>query len=306
MEERKNMDDDRLVQMMDGMPDAFKSEEFTLETEKGIAANFQSCAGLQVIDKWSELARSGRDGLGAIYQLQYEVQRDVYKIDFDSLQADENKLMEFVNWNWNAQQDEIRELYTALGGMSKWGMAFWKTWKSDHKKAQADGFSHLTDTDRLEAWFELIDLLHFHFNVGHAFGIEGRDIWMAYGSTVKGAPRFGGTGMPAWSLSMYAHIGKGAPWESYRSNNAMLLTYIDNRQKEWQQQYLILFDFINGSPMGERTFVEEQEIHSVWCEALVALLKMAKVMGMGMQDIVNMYFSKNAHNIERQNRPGGY
>lgn len=77
--------------------------------------------------------------------------------------------------------DEIREHYTALGGMSNpKPNAIWKPWRAEHEEYRNRLFSELSMEDQLEAKFELIDQLHFVLNKFIAMGMDGSDIFKMY------------------------------------------------------------------------------------------------------------------------------
>lgn len=80
-------------------------------------------------------------------------------------------------------QDETRELYTSLGGMSngeKDASAVWKPWKARHEEMRDLPFAELSDEDKLEVYFELIDQFHFFMNKFLALGLDAEAIFKLY------------------------------------------------------------------------------------------------------------------------------
>lgn len=77
--------------------------------------------------------------------------------------------------------DEIREHYTALGGMSNpKPNAVWKPWRAEYGEYQDRLFMDLSVEDQLEAKFELIDQMHFVLNKFIAMGMDGDEIFKLY------------------------------------------------------------------------------------------------------------------------------
>lgn len=83
-----------------------------------------------------------------------ELQRDVYKIDYDKMTGDSpekiNNLVEYMRWNMLAIDDELAEMRQAIS---------WKPWQHDEPYA-----------DREEVIKEAVDVLHFVANIIVACG----------------------------------------------------------------------------------------------------------------------------------------
>ena len=144
-----------------------------------MSEGFQECAHLEVEDVYSESANTLRD----LYELQKDIQENVYKYDFEELQRGPlNQMREFFDWNYHAIQDELREVYAALGGIKDGvGNAVWKPWKKDfHQKVPNMTFNDLSDNDKKELRMELIDIQHFLFNMMLATGITAKDLMNLY------------------------------------------------------------------------------------------------------------------------------
>lgn len=79
--------------------------------------------------------------------------------------------------------DEFRELLTSLGEMSKGekdASAVWKKWKARYTEAQAKPISEMSPEDQLEIKFELIDIMHFVFNMAIGLNMSAEEIFKLY------------------------------------------------------------------------------------------------------------------------------
>src|SRR5699024_2310390 len=79
--------------------------------------------------------------------------------------------------------DEFRELLTSLGEMSKGekdASAVWKKWKARYQEAQAKPISEMSPEDQLEIKFELIDIMHFVFNMAIGLNMSAEEIFKLY------------------------------------------------------------------------------------------------------------------------------
>lgn len=119
------------------------------------------------------------DTLGELLKLQKTIQTAVYGVDFAEVQQTLGSLKSFINDQDEAIRDEFRELASAVGGEA-FGSAVWKKWKKDHKRAQATPFSSMSESDLLELQYELIDILHFVFNIAIAIKLDSRKIYAMY------------------------------------------------------------------------------------------------------------------------------
>jgi hypothetical protein len=136
-------------------------------------SNYQECAKLKIENKFKENKESGIDNLTALMNLQKSIQENVYGYNFEKLHNGSLKeLKEFIDWNESAIQDELREMYNALGGIKDGiGNAVWKPWKKDHVKAETMTLKEMSESDKLELMFEVIDLQHFLWNLAWAVGL---------------------------------------------------------------------------------------------------------------------------------------
>lgn len=79
--------------------------------------------------------------------------------------------------------DEFRELLTSLGEMSKGekdASAVWKKWKARYPEAQAKPISEMSPEDQLEIKFELIDIMHFVFNMAIGLNMTAEEMFKLY------------------------------------------------------------------------------------------------------------------------------
>jgi len=149
-------------------------DNFADEVQKSNTKVFNACAQLNVEPIYSQLRKQGLCGLEAIMALQKDIQENVYKHDFESLQDDNALLRAFYDWNDRALDSEKEELLASLGGMST-GMGdgtFWKPWKKKHNELMHDFcWNDLSEADKFEAWFEWVDAMHFMLNKALAIGM---------------------------------------------------------------------------------------------------------------------------------------
>ena len=141
-----------------------------------------SCAKLEIKDLHSKLMEApndiANDTLGDILNLQAETQKNVYGYDFENMSL--RQIMDFWAMNTHAMIDEIHEATDALGGISKGGSAIWKRWKKDYPKYTDMKFSDLSEEDRLECKFEIIDMLHFFMNYAASIGMTSQEMYNMY------------------------------------------------------------------------------------------------------------------------------
>ncbi|UJJ22009.1 dCTP pyrophosphatase [Erwinia phage Virsaitis27] len=79
--------------------------------------------------------------------------------------------------------DEFRELLTSLGEMSrgdKDASAVWKNWKARYQEAQAKPIAEMSPEDQLEIKFELIDIMHFVFNMAIGLNMSAEEMFKLY------------------------------------------------------------------------------------------------------------------------------
>lgn len=141
--------------------------------------NFQECAHLEIEDIFA----TSENTLADLYNLQKDIQENVYGYDFSKLQAGPlPELRQFFDWNYHAIQDELRETFAALGGMSD-GIAngVWKPWKKAyHEQAPNMSLNDMSERDLKELKMELIDIQHFLFNMMLAVGMTPEELMNFY------------------------------------------------------------------------------------------------------------------------------
>lgn len=139
-----------------------------------MANSDNKCADLNVKDYSQEIT----DTLGFIYNKQVELQQ---RLGFDFKDLTLKQIADFWMVNKHAMSDELNEMFDALGGIDDGiGAAAWKYWKQDNKKAAQMKISDLSESDRLELFYEWIDGLHFYLNFAISMGMTSKDIVNLY------------------------------------------------------------------------------------------------------------------------------
>ncbi len=137
------------------------------------------CADLPVEDFYT----GAEDTLGLIYNKQKELQ-ERYGFDFKDWSI--KQIADFWMVNKHALGDELNEMFDALGGVNDGiGSAAWKYWKGDNKKTSDMRITDLTESDKLELFYEWIDGLHFYMNFAISIGMTSKDIVNLYMSKQK-------------------------------------------------------------------------------------------------------------------------
>jgi hypothetical protein len=132
------------------------------------------CSNLEIKD-YSDLKA---DSLELIYNKQIELQK---RLGFEFKDWNLKQISDFWLVNKHAMSDELNEMFDALGGIKDGiGSAAWKYWKSENKKAESLKISDLSDSDRLELFYEWIDGLHFYMNFAISIGMTSQDIINLY------------------------------------------------------------------------------------------------------------------------------
>ena len=142
------------------------------------------CKDLEI----ENLYDKSKNTLDDLFQLQKDIQENVYGYDFDSLRNQPLSVMkDFFLWNTHAQVDEAHETMDALGGIHDGiGNAVWKPWKKRHQETKSVFtptpmvFNDLSGRDVIELKMELIDELHFLFNKMHAAGMTTEELFNYY------------------------------------------------------------------------------------------------------------------------------
>jgi len=166
----------------------------TIENQNSQRGNFTACAGLVteqdlalVTGTLEKIREDGGDPLQFMLNLQMQAQQHLsntltYVPRPDKLETC-GEILDWMKQQDDSIADETRELYTALGGMSngeKPASAVFKPWKADHLMRRATKFSDLSESDRLEVAFELIDQWHFFMCKFLALGMDSETIFKLY------------------------------------------------------------------------------------------------------------------------------
>lgn len=133
------------------------------------------CSDLKIENLYSH----SQDTLGDIMLLQKDTQEKVYGFDFSKMSLHE--VMNFWHVNTHSLIDEVHEATDALGGIKDGrGNAIWKYWKKDHEEYKKMKFSDLSESDKLECKFEIIDMLHFFMNYAISIGMTPEEMYNMY------------------------------------------------------------------------------------------------------------------------------
>jgi len=144
-----------------------------------MSQNFQECSHLEIEDVFS----TSNNTLADLYNLQKDIQENVYGYNFEMLQSGPlDQLRTFFDWNYHAIQDELRETFSALGGVKDGvGNAVWKPWKKAYKEVVPSmSYNNLSESDKKELKMELIDIQHFLFNMMLSIGMTPQELMNFY------------------------------------------------------------------------------------------------------------------------------
>lgn len=155
-------------------------------------AEFNSCASLikdkEKFDELSNMFEASKDPFQDIIDMQRTLQtvlaqklpdRNIKPADIQT----KGQLVDWIDRNFDAIMDEFRELKTSIGGMSngeKAASSVWKAWKADNANQRASTIDSMSEEDRLEMVFEMIDIMHFVVNMLLALKIESKDLYVLY------------------------------------------------------------------------------------------------------------------------------
>lgn len=159
-----------------------------------MSQEFNSCASLaggmdEAHVMYQEAMKEGLNPLDIMMQMQASLQTELcrrYPNRCDSLDPNNQGtcggMLDFLRLQDDFIADELRELYTSLGGMSNGrdASSIWKPWKSTHEDRRMTYFSDLSPEDQLEVKFEMIDTFHFIMNKFIALGMDSEEIFKLY------------------------------------------------------------------------------------------------------------------------------
>lgn len=157
-------------------------------------AEFNSCAALTQSKEFTRFLQECESMPGNIDLLQKMLntqnllQEDLFKRlnrTIPPLQIHtKGELIDFLIDQKLAFDDEFRELIESCHGMSRPDSersAAWKKWKSKYSDIRNEAVNEkLTDDDIAEKHMELIDMLHFVFNMCLALGMDSKLIYAHY------------------------------------------------------------------------------------------------------------------------------
>jgi len=114
-----------------------------------------------------------------IFLLQKKAQEQNYGFDFDKMSL--KKIADFWFANKHALDDELSEMFDALGGINDGiGNAAWKYWKRDHERADKMTIQDLSENDLKELKFEIVDAFHFLINFAVSINMTGSEMYDMY------------------------------------------------------------------------------------------------------------------------------
>lgn len=124
-----------------------------------------------------------------VFEMQLSLQKRIMGPDFDSQDNSLQNVADFFIKNKHALEDELSETIDAIGGIHDGiGSAAWKWWKKDNDFADSATLRNLSERDRLELAFEIVDQMHFLINQFVKLGITGSQAYSLYMS--KNAENF--------------------------------------------------------------------------------------------------------------------
>ena len=158
-------------------------------------AEFNSCAKLLDNKNYTEaeklytsLLEEGKDPHQEIMDMQNKLQDELAKRlpKYNKNPSKLETMGEILDWtrkNEEAIRDEFRELYNAMGQISKGekvASSIWKSWKKSHDEARNVKYLDFSDEDRAELMFEAIDIVHFWVNIMNGLGFNAKEMFIMY------------------------------------------------------------------------------------------------------------------------------
>ncbi|QPI17977.1 dCTP pyrophosphatase [Pectobacterium phage POP12] len=155
---------------------------------------FNSCShlvnpeSLDLANKmYSDVLKDGKDPLQTMLNLQNNAQQHLSDLYSWVPRPDKletcGQVLDWLKQQDDSIADETRELYTALGGMSrgeKPASGVWKPWKANNQELRNFKYSELSEKDKLELMFEMIDQLHFILAKFLGLGMDAETIFKMY------------------------------------------------------------------------------------------------------------------------------
>lgn len=113
-----------------------------------------------------------------LFQMQDSLQK---KIGCDFSKMSIKDIVEFNFKNKHASDDEHSEFMDAIGGINDGiGNAGWKWWKQKNRETEHMTLDDLTENDKLELKFEVVDKFHFFMNLALSVGMTGSELFSMY------------------------------------------------------------------------------------------------------------------------------
>lgn len=153
-------------------------------------AEFNQCAQLfnaDDVQRLRDLFQTNTKPLNTLMVTQNNLQIELFKkLPYNlppSQVRTKGELIDCLDANFDAIMDEFRELKNSVGGMSKGekaASAVWKRWKSDNRSMRDELVSDMSEADRLEMKFEMVDVMHFILNMLSALDITYEELYVLY------------------------------------------------------------------------------------------------------------------------------
>lgn len=138
-------------------------------------------------EQYHKLLSDNVDPFQYMIDMQSILQKNLHeKLNWNPIPEDFETCGEIVDWiqqNNDSISDEQRELLTAMGGMSngeKAATAVWKPWKANHHEMRDKKYLELSEPDRLEIAFEMVDQMHFIYSQLLGLKLSAKDIFCLY------------------------------------------------------------------------------------------------------------------------------
>lgn len=131
------------------------------------------CRDVEVNDLFHQV----ENPLQAMFDEQFRTQAEDYGYNWDEVKETVGSVKGFIDWNYGALQDELREMYSALGGVDTHGSAAWKPWKSKFKETQQKPMSSLTEHELKELQMEVVDAWKFMMNITLAVDLDAQKLF---------------------------------------------------------------------------------------------------------------------------------
>jgi len=156
---------------------------------------FNSCSKLvnaeafkEAEELYNKILLKGENPTQMMFDLQLSLQQELaeklpkYNADPSKLET-MGEIIDHLQRQDDSIADETRELYLSLGEMSrgdKEASAIFKPWKARHDEARNRKFDEISQEDKLEILFEMIDQIHFVMNKMIGLKMDAKDMFILY------------------------------------------------------------------------------------------------------------------------------